>query len=87
MSLSDTNRLVVQVFNDFQGVVDAGILWNDNFDRVISILDIHISMMDLAVHARAIDGELVIMMVTTDDFIISTKSKKMWFKVVDHLKQ
>ena len=44
-------------------------------------------MSDLADHERIIDSKLFIMLVSTDDCIISTKSKKMHSKVVDHLKQ
>ena len=80
--MSETEPLVVQLFN-----VDAGALWNEHFDRVFSILDIHHSMRDLTSHPRVIDGDIVIMLVSTDECLISTKSEKTRSKVVDHLKQ
>ena len=48
-------------------------LWNEHFDRVLSTLDVHRSTRDLAAHARVIDGELMIMLVSKDDLLISTK--------------
>ena len=47
----------------------------------------HRSIRDLAVYARLIDNELVLLLVSTDDFIISTKSEPLRLKVVNHLKQ
>ena len=37
-------------------------------------------------HARVIDGELVILLVSTEDYLISTKSETVRCKAVDHLK-
>ena len=85
--LSDDEPLVVQLLNICQGGVDAGMMWNEHFDRVLSILDIQRSKRDLAVHARVIYIEIVIMLVSTDDFLISTKSETARSKVVSHLKQ
>ena len=85
--LSDDESLVVQLFNVCQGGADAGMLWNENFDRVISILDIHRSMRDLAVYARVIDGDISIILVCTYDCLISNKSETARSKVVSHLKK
>ena len=37
--------------------------------------------------ARVIDIEIIIMLVSTDNCLITTKAEKMRSKVVDHLKQ
>ena len=87
MALSDAEPLVVNLFNVCQGGVDAGMLWNAHFYRALSLLDIHISMRDLAVYSRVIENELVILLVSRDYCIISTKLEKMRVKVVDHLKK
>ena len=86
MPLSDTEPLVVHLFNVFQVGIDSGMLWNTHVDRALSLLDIHRSMSDLAVHTRVIDNELVLSLVSTYDCIISTKSERLRVKVVDHLK-
>ena len=54
-----------------------------HFDRALSLLDINRSMRDLAVCACAIDNELVLLLASTDDCIISKKSEKLCVKVVD----
>ena len=84
--LSDDEPLVVQLFNVCQGGADSGIVWNDNFDRVLYILDIHSSMEHLAVHARVIDENVLTMLVSTHDCLIFTKSETARSKVVSHLK-
>ena len=85
MPLSDAEPLVVQLFNVCQGGVDAGMLWNAHFDRVISILDMCRSMRDLAVQARLIVNELVLLLASTDDCTISIKSESLRLKALDHL--
>ena len=85
--LSDYEPLVVQLFNMRQGGVDAGMMCNDYFDRVLSTLDVHRSMRDLAVCARVINGELAIVLVSTDDFLVSTKSEPARYKFINHLNQ
>ena len=85
--LSDDEPLAVQLFNVCQGGVEAFMLWNEHFDRIISVLDVHRSMRYLAVYARVIDGELVIMLVSTDDWLIPAKSETAQYKVINHLKQ
>ena len=62
-------------------------LWNAHFDRVLSLLDVHRSMRDLAVCARMIDNELVLLLASIDDCVISTMSERLRMKVVDHLKK
>ena len=44
-------------------------------------------MRDLAICARVIDGDILIMLVSIDDFLISTKSETARSKVVSYLKQ
>ena len=78
--------LAVQLFNIFQGGLDASMLWNAHFDRVLSLFDIRRSLKDLAVYFRVIDNYFFLLLVSTDDCIISTKSEKSRVKVVDHLK-
>ena len=73
MPLLDADALVVQLFNVCQGGVDAAVLWNAHFDRVLSPLDFHRSMGYLIVYALVIYNELVLLLASTDDCIISTK--------------
>ena len=87
MPLSDAEPLVVQLFNACQGRVNAGMLWNAHFDRVLSILDVHRSTRDLALYTMLIGNELVLLLVSTDNCIISTKSELLRFNVVDSLKK
>ena len=87
IKLSDDEPLVVQFFNVCQSGFDTGMLQSEHFDKSRSLLDIHRSMRDLSVHAHAKDSEFVIILVSTDGCIISTKSEKIRSKVVDHLKK
>ena len=66
-------RLVVQLFNVCQGSKDAGMLWNQHFDRVPRKLGLNRLMRDLVVHARKGDGALVMLNVSTDDILACTK--------------
>ena len=60
----------MQLFNVLQGRTDVGELWNQYFDRVLSKIKIYRSMMDLEVHARIIDEELMMVNVSTDDILV-----------------
>ena len=86
IELSSDEPLVVQLFNVCQGRVDAEKLWNDHFDRALAQLDTHRSMRDLTVYARVIDNCLVLLLVSTDKCIMSTKSEAVHQKVLDHLR-
>ena len=60
MPLWDTDKPVVQLFNVCQGSVDASVYWNADFNRALSLLDVHHSMRDLAVCVHVIDNKLVL---------------------------
>ena len=85
ITMSDYELLLVQLFNAFKGGVDTRMLWNEHFDRFLSILDVHRSMRDLSVFARIMCIDLVIMLFFVDDFIISNESEKICSKFVNHL--
>ena len=74
IKLLDSKYLFVQLFNVCQGGVDAGKLWSGHFDRVLSKLNVHRSMRGIAVYARIIDNELIILNVSTDGILVCTKS-------------
>ena len=79
-------RLVVQLFNVCQGSTYAGRLLNQHFDRVLGKLGLNRSTWDLAVCARKVDGDLIILNVSTDDVLACTKSPLIRSKVINHLK-
>lgn len=87
IKLPDSKSLVVQLFNVCQGGVDAGKLWNEYIDRVLSQLNIHRSMRYLAIYARIIDNELIMLNVSTDDILVCTKSTAVRSKLVSHLRK
>ena len=76
MTFSIHEPLVVQPLSVLQGRVDTGILLNEHFDRVLSILDIHCSMRELEAHESAIDREIDIMIVSKGNSPISVQSEK-----------
>ena len=80
-------KLIVRLFNVFQGSACAGRQRNLLFTKVINQLGIHRSMRNLAVYSRKVDGVMVIINVSTDDVLVCTDSPLVRTKIENHLRK
>ena len=77
----------MQLFNVLQVNTDTGKLWNENFDRALSKVNIHRSMRDLEACARINDEDLVILKVSNDEILFCTNSTTVQSKLFYHLQK
>ena len=78
-------KIIVHLFNVYQGSVDADRQWNLLFTKVINQLGIYRSMRDLAVCSRKVDIVMVILNVSTDDVLVCTDFLVVRTKIENHL--